>query len=83
MDNEVSAYTEVLQKKESGLGELEKRLTLLTRDSHITEMIKKRKESMESVIAGKALETGNCDILKQMVVSSNGKSYCSIFFFLV
>ena len=74
MDTEVAAYGEELSKKEQQLGELHISLRKQLRDCHITEVIRQNRDNRERIAAAKQLTTGECGILRKMVVAQTGLS---------
>ncbi|XP_067940914.1 uncharacterized protein [Watersipora subatra] len=74
MDTEVTAYSEGLVKKEQQLDDLEKTLSKNLRELHIVENIRRNKGYRKSISSTQALETGNCGILRKMVVAPMGFS---------
>lgn len=72
MDVRVSEYTQTLQVTEKILGDLEKSLTLQTRDAHISELIHKNKENQKMIQNAKKFETGLFKDLPEMVSAPTG-----------
>ncbi|XP_067941024.1 uncharacterized protein [Watersipora subatra] len=74
MDTEVTAYSEELVKKEQQLDDLEKTLSKNMRERHIVENIRRNKRCRKDISSAQALETGDCGILRKMVVAPMGFS---------
>ena len=74
MDTDVAVYSEELSQKEQQLGELHISLRKQLRDCHITEVIRQNRDNRERIAAATQLTTGECGILRKMVVAHTGLS---------
>ena len=72
MDDEVTAYTTALHEKEQHLGDLHTSLSKQLRESHITEVVRQNKQNRKAIETAQKLTTGECRILRQMVVTPSG-----------
>ena len=78
MDAKVTAYGEELSQKEQQLGELYISLSKQLRDCHVTEVIRRNKDNRKKISETEQLTTGECGILKKMVVAHTGATLLSI-----
>lgn len=73
VDAVVSEFTEELKGKEVTLQGMRRSLTKLLRDYHVAEIIRQNKDNQARFEEAASLQTGNCGILREMVVASTGK----------
>ena len=72
MDRVVTVYSEKLREKEQRLGDLHTSLSKQLRKRHITEVVKQNKQNRKAIADVQRLTTGECRILRQMVVAPTG-----------